>query len=74
VVDSLDLGPGVEGPFRALYDDDVVPLVKGPQGGEMVPVRLRITGPGAPACLPQRTRVEAPAGTLAAESSAALST
>src|ERR1700737_4177552 len=57
-LDSLELGGGSESRFVPLSDGDTVPLVYGPQGGTMLPIRLHVTGSGAVGCLPQQSTID----------------
>jgi len=54
---QLELGYGEGGDFRPMPDDAQVTLVHGPQGGSMVPLRLRASGDDPPVCLEQSTRL-----------------
>lgn len=57
VVDTLEVDVSEVGAFTPVADDAIVSLVRGGQGGQMLPVRLRITGAAAPACLAQTTQL-----------------
>jgi hypothetical protein len=51
---TVEVGPyEYDLPFRAFVDGDAIAKVRGPQGGEMVAYRLRVSGAEAPACLAQ---------------------
>ena len=60
-VGALEIGPerGYEQPFEAWAASDTAMIESGPQGGDMLGVTLRVTGTAPPACLAQRTRLEA---------------
>lgn len=78
VLATLEPGPGTFDeslPFQAWLDDSAVEPIYGGQGGEMLGVRLRSSGPGTlPTCLPQVTRVLSEEGTELAKVATALKT
>jgi hypothetical protein len=51
---TVEIG-GRDTPFRALSDGEQIAKERGPQGGEMVPYRIRVSGGEAPTCLEQTT-------------------
>ena len=61
VVDALEIGPerGYEQSFEPWAASDTAMISSGAQGGDMLGVTLRVTGAAPPACLAQRTRLEA---------------
>lgn len=52
--------------FVPLADGDVVPLVRGSQGADMVVLVLRVTGVDSDRCIPQQTTLVNGSGDLAA--------
>lgn len=63
-VDAVEIGAasaadlaGRPTPFSPLAEGDGVPLIRGPQGANMIGLALRISGGAAPTCLLQRTVV-----------------
>ena len=63
-IDALEIGSGPDGEsFAPWVDGAPVPLVLGPQGGEMFDVRLRVVGEVPNDCLVQATSVRDPGGT-----------
>lgn len=56
-VDSLEIGGADEETFSPLSDGEVVNLVVGSQGGQMLPVRYRFRGPDVPGCIEQRSEL-----------------
>jgi hypothetical protein len=56
-LDALEVGVADEPEFGPILDGAAVEILRGPQGGDMVGLRLRVTGDRPPACLYQRTDV-----------------
>jgi len=56
-VDALELGAPDDGAFVPWVDGALAPIVVGPQGLDMLPVRLRLRGRELPACLRPTTTV-----------------
>ncbi len=74
-VATLELGSDAD-PFAPLADGDVIMRRIGGQGATMIIVRLRVSGPSAPACLAQSTAVTSPdaPGLQVADSNVSLAT
>jgi hypothetical protein len=51
--------------YHSIADQDVLPLVRGPQGAGMVLVHLQVRGASVPDCLAQRTEARDASGLLA---------
>jgi hypothetical protein len=66
-IDAIELGTGDGGAFAALHDGDAADVIQGGQGSDMLPVRLRVHGAAAPACLAQSTEIRQGADVLASE-------
>jgi len=56
-VDQLEIGAADDAVFRPIVDGQVVQLLRGPQGGDMIGVRLRVTSDQPPECLYQQTLI-----------------
>lgn len=61
---GVEIG-GADDVFTPFVDDQVVTLTLGPQGGAMLPMRLRITGTSLPDCLAQSTTIRVGAEVIA---------
>ena len=55
-VDTIELGPGADGPFRPFNAGEKLTTVRGGQGAGMLTFRLRV-GPKAPGCIGETVRV-----------------
>ena len=53
---TVEVGPPA-GAFRAFAMGDAVPIVWGPQGGAMIPARIRVAGADAPDCIREAATV-----------------
>jgi hypothetical protein len=60
-IDQVEIGAGDDAEFQPLAENAEVRVVRGPQGGDMIPLRIRVSGASPPACLQQSTSVEQPA-------------
>jgi hypothetical protein len=56
-IDTVEIGSPDEAQFQPLEEGAAVQAVRGPQGGDMIPLRLRVAGASPPACLQQSTQV-----------------
>jgi hypothetical protein len=56
-IDAVEIGAAGEGEFAPLADGAPVQAVRGPQGGDMIPLRLRVLGLEPPECVQQTTTV-----------------
>jgi hypothetical protein len=56
-LDELEIGAPDEAEFRPIADGATVQILRGPQGGDMVGVRLRLTSHEPPGCVYQSTVV-----------------
>ncbi len=63
-VTAVEIGHDAAGVFTPIATDDVVQLVAGGQGSDMIVAALRITGTGTGDCVAQMTRLERPDGEL----------
>jgi len=57
--DTVEIGTGDDQTYVAIHDGDVIQPIHGPQGGTMLPIRLRFTGANTPACVTQSTALTA---------------
>lgn len=58
MIEQLEVGEGTESQFVALVDQQAVRAAIGPQGGAMLPIRIKLTGSNLPACLEQRSSLK----------------
>jgi hypothetical protein len=56
-LDELEIGAADEAEFRPILENATVAILRGPQGGDMVGLRLRLTGDSPPGCVYQSTVV-----------------
>jgi hypothetical protein len=56
-LDGLEIGAADELAFRPILQNAKVAIVRGPQGGDMVGIRLRLTSDSPPNCVFQSTVV-----------------
>ncbi len=56
-LDELEIGGADEAEFQPIAEGATVQILRGPQGGEMVALRLRLTGDDPPGCVYQSTQV-----------------
>jgi hypothetical protein len=56
-LDAIEIGEPDDSEFRPIADGAALQIVRGPQGGDMVALRIRALGSEVPTCLRQTTRV-----------------
>jgi hypothetical protein len=56
-LDELEIGAADEAEFRPIVENATVAILRGPQGGDMVGLRLRLTSDSPPGCVYQSTVV-----------------
>ena len=56
-LDAIEIGEPDDAEFRPIADGATLQIVRGPQGGDMVALRIRALGSEVPTCLQQTTRV-----------------
>jgi hypothetical protein len=56
-LDAVEIGEPDDAEFRPIAEGATMQIVRGPQGGDMVALRIRALGAEVPSCLQQTTRV-----------------
>ncbi len=62
VIATLEIGPAGDGEFVPWQGGETVTIAYGPQGGAMIPLRIRATGANLAECMLQTTHISNPAG------------